>query len=418
MQIDKKINEVYFQIFNCSPFWFIKKRVIVLYGGRRAGKSYDVATLLEMIVLTYPDVGVYCIRKVGKSLKKSVFKRHWDSFSKSKLLYSVVHPNKTDLSFTVKHNGSFIDCVGLDDPEKLKSVEGVTIIHWEEVTECSEIDFDTVDSGLSPTNYHAVHILTHNPIPTIPGELHWIQKRFLSIPHKMGVLAEKDDFAVLKTNYKHNEFCPEASKKVLEGYKKTNPNLYKMWVLGEFTDFEGVIFPHFELVDVVPKYLDFLGWGLDFGYSKDPVALLGVWGNSEELCIQGFIYETGLTNPQLISKMLEVGVKVNDDIIADSAEPKSIEELRQTFPYIEGVKKYADYKTDTIRTIYGYDLKMVSGDIALQGERASYCWKKDRKGNTLNRPADGKDHYMDAFIMVCVTKLNVPKASELFTTLG
>ena len=91
-----------------------------------------------------------------------------------------------------------------------------------------------MDAGLSPNNYPARIFLTHNPVPQIPGSLHWIQKRFLQVPHELSkaVVDPTTNALILRTWYKDNAFCPEASRKVLEGYKETNPEKYKLWALG------------------------------------------------------------------------------------------------------------------------------------------------------------------------------------------
>jgi phage terminase large subunit len=205
----------------------------------------------------------------------------------------------------------------------------------------------------------------------------------------------------MKTTYKHNSFVPEATKKRLEGFKLTNPILYKLWTLGEYTEVQGAIYTNWRNIQKLPEGAEFLGYGLDWGFTGDPAAVLKIWKVGHlRIVIKGIVYQRGLTNPDLADEMKEKKVKSDDKIICDSAEPKSKEEVRREgFRGIRGVKKRPRYKRDVIRVLQGYEILVMEGDINLNREMSTYAWQQDKEGNPLPEPMDGNDHYMDCLSM-------------------
>lgn len=390
-----QINEIYANLF--KYFTDDSIRYLIIYGGRRSGKSVGISDILTYIAGTCPNTFIPAVRKYGTSLKDSVYQRFNNSLSNAGLKYT---PNKTDKEFLIKETNSRIRCFGLDDPEKLKSLEDAKYIWFEEATENTEKDFDTIDAGLSPQGVVPKIILTFNPIALIPGQMHWIQERWLTNEHELSKPLVVGDAVILRTWYKDNAFCPEATVKLLEGYKKTNPGLYKMWALGEFTVLEGVIFSNWDIVENVPDGIEFFGYGLDFGFSNDPAACVGVWGNKTDLWVKGILYSLELTNEDLYQELSKT-IKPTDKVIADSAEPKSIESLyRKGLRHIKGVKKRANYKEDMANELRGYNIHLIKGDIDLQKEFSTYSWARDKQGKQLPKVQDGNDHYIDAFIML------------------
>jgi phage terminase large subunit len=275
-------------------------RIFEVYGGRRSAKSYDVTQILCLTALQEPGHFIPLVRKVRATIKDSNFAEYLDFFIRNDI---PVRINKTDLEITLP-NGSRFRGFGLDNAEKLKSLKGATIIHIEEGNEITEDDFDSLDAGLSPAKYPGQIVLTHNPVPEIPGSPHWIRRRFIEpTPHKLGEPAINGNTMVLRTYYAHNRFCPQATRDVLEGYKLTNPEKYKLWGLGEFTRMEGLVFTRWDIVPAVPADIlhDSIGVGLDFGFSVDPSAAVRVWTReaTREIWIKQLVYSTDLVNEEL-----------------------------------------------------------------------------------------------------------------------
>jgi len=395
-----EINEAYTQIADDDLLLRTDCRYFEVYGGRRSGKSHDVAAIICLTALRQAGHFIPIIRKVGATLKDSVFAEYVSFFRTNNLPHEV---NKTDKEITLP-NGSRFRAFGLDDADKLKSLKDATIIHVEEANEITEDDFDSLDAGLSPGNYPGRIVLTHNPVPQIPGSLHWIQKRFLQTEHELSkakvIETPAGKALILRTWYKDNAFCPESTIKVLEGYKESNPEKYKLWALGEFTKLEGVVYNNWDIVKQVPEGVQSIGCGLDFGFSADPAACVRVWIHRDELYIQQLVYSTDLTNTDLVKAMRESGVQEKEIITADSAEPKSIEDIkREGFRMIRGVKKRANYKEDMANRIRSYKIHILEGSTDLIREISTYSWSRDRMGKQLPKLQDGDDHALDAMLM-------------------
>jgi phage terminase large subunit len=386
VQVRIRINEAYEELRR------YEHRYIVLYGGRRSGKSYAISQLLVLKAIANKRK-IVCMRKVGTTLRLSVYPRIKDALNQIGIPYK---ENKTDMSFTLP-NGSVFLCLGADDPEKLKSLEGATDYWLEEATEFDEADLDTIDAGLSADCEPPPQIyLSFNPIPSIQGFEHWIQKKFLHGEFPIGKIVCHENYIVLRTTYKQNAFCPEPVKKVLEGYKLTNPILYKMWALGEFTKVEGAILTKWDIVDKVPDGIDEIGYGLDFGFSADPACLVKLWAHNDDLYVREEVYSTDMTNQDLGREFRKLGVK--GLIRADDAEPKSIMEIQQMGFAITKFGKSPDYKRHACQWLQSKNIHVLRGSTNVVRDISTWMWAKDKQGNQLPKPADGNDHACDAII--------------------
>jgi phage terminase large subunit len=398
------------------------ERYVVSYGGRRSSKSTSHSQL-HVRRGTQHKRHFLVMRKVARSLRMSCWPRYKSAISEVFDLRDC-DINKTDMSITIP-TGTQFSFVGADDVEKLKSIEGITDVVWEEATEFDEIDLDTVDAGLSAdVDPPPQHTLIFNPIPFIPARPHWLQRRFLfAVPHELSVPKRQGEVLVLRSYFGDNAFCPQKTIDLLLGYKKTNPQLYKMWALGEFTKVEGAIFMDWDQVRDAPAFPS-LGLGLDFGFSGDPAALIRCWENSTDVWLQEIIYDWDLTNPLLSDRMIDEGVGKREQILADNAEPKSIAELCTLGWDVDPCDKGADYKRAAIRYLQGKHLHVVDGSPNLVAELASYAWPKDEvTGHFLPKIPDGNDHGIDASFYRLFTKnkwgvLKLPKPRNRPVTSG
>jgi len=383
-------------------------RYLVIYGGRRSSKSWSVSQLLAKKALQYPGRKFVVMRKVARTIKLSVWERMKNALDEFGVL-KYCNINKSDREIHLPNKSTFY-FVGADDPEKLKSIEGVTDYWLEEATEFTEQDFDTLDAGLSPRVTPSAQIwLTFNPIPSIPGWQHWIQARWFSGKQpELGKLTFVDtDTVILRTYFRHNAFCPQATIRVLEKFKTTNPDLWLMWGLGIFAKMKGAILDRWDNVTKVPAEAKHLGFGLDFGFALDPCAIVEVWVAPGHLWAREWLYATELTNPKLDVVMeadlaIERGVS---DIKADSAEPKSIQELQDLGWLVTGCFKYPGMKREAAMWLKGTFLHVVGDSPNLSREAATWHWKRQKAADEdteevklLPVPADGNDHLIDAII--------------------
>ena len=405
MQINEPFLQQYYYHTGCRYFYEV--------GGRWSSKTFSVLQMNVLEALNNPGLVIAGARKVYDTIKDSLYADFLLVMELERLVEGVHYKTKVSpLSIEFLNGGadkknSKVIFKGLDKPDKAKGLSGVHRLIIEECNEFQELDFETLDMSVRGQGYPLITYLMHNPVPVIPGEVYWFQKRFdpgnlkPGIPRKFFSEGLGAYVTSLKSTYMHNAFTPSPIKRRLEGYKHTNPALYKMWALGNYTEVQGVIFTNHRVVAKVPSEAEFLGYGQDFGFTIDPAALLKIYKmGHDKIVLEGKIYKTDLTNKDLIKEYKKVKVQDDDKIVADSAEPKSIEEIREAgFRGIRGVKKRPNYKADTINVLKGFEILIVEGDIDLQREISTYAWQQDKTGKPLPKPQDGNDHYMDCLTM-------------------
>lgn len=389
-----------------ADLYVVHCRYMVVYGGRRSGKSFGVSQLLNRRGCEHKRK-IIVMRKYATTLRLSVWSRVKSAIEETGISLRECNINKSERSIELP-TGSIFHFIGADDPQKLKSIEDPTDYWLEEANEFDEIDLDTIDAGLSTPCYPPPQIwFSFNPIPSVEGFVPWLVAKFINrVPHELSKITVDGDICVLRSWYKDNPFCPEATKKLLESYSETNPELYKMWALGEFTYLEGVIFKNWDVCDDVPEGVTLVGFGLDFGFSNDPLAVTKVWQSHEDFWFEEVIYEVELTNDQASALMEERGMKRHEDhIVADSAEPKSIKELNNLGWIVTRCDKGPDYKRAAIRYLKGFRLHVTRRSTNLIKEFSTWSWKKDKvSGRFLPIPMDGNDHGIDSIIYRTFTK--------------
>lgn len=391
-----RINKAFLALYD------LRCRYIVVYGGRRSSKSWSVSQLLVRRAAENPGRKIIVMRKVATTLRLSVWPRILNALEEAGLLQDC-DINKTE-KVIVLPNGSTFEFVGADDPQKLKSLEGATDYWLEEANEFDEIDLDTIDAGLSNEQPWPCQVwLTFNPVPVLANYVPWIAARFVNkITHTLGVVKVEGNVAILRAWYKNNACCPKATVDLLEGYAKTNPDLYKLWALGEYTYLEGVIFKNWDVVDHAPAGVHDRGYGLDFGFTVDPSALVHVWTRElpdgrQEVWAREELYETDLNNFALGRRMRELGVSPTADIIADSSEPKSIDEICSMGFNVYPATKGPDSVRSGLQQMQSMVIHLLRGSTNLEREFATYCWKKNKDGKELPEPVDANNHAIDAF---------------------
>lgn len=211
-----QINEPYL------PYLDNRSRYLHLWGGSGSGKSVFAVQKIISRVWSEAPHRILCVRKVANTLRSSIFQLIKDQLSEAGLM-PWFEINKSEMRFTHKQNGNEILLVGLDDVERLKSITGISSIWLEEATELTEPEFDQIDlrlRGESP-NYKQI-IFSYNPV----DENHWIKKRFHDAPDS--------NFALLRTTFRDNAFIDDEYKGILEQKALVNPNMYRIYFMGEW----------------------------------------------------------------------------------------------------------------------------------------------------------------------------------------
>jgi len=394
-----------------------KDRWLILMGGGGSGKSYFAAEKVLIRILKAASEGrihnFLVLRKTKVSARTSVFKLFceyiidWGLTEKANI-------NKTDMTITMF--GSTIYNTGLDDPEKIKSIQGISSIWLEEMTEFTKDDFYQLDLRLRGNlpDYKQI-IGTFNPI----NEQHWIRQELFGDDLQGNIEAgqkvvrrkytaivdgEKISFfmTVMHSTYKDNLYIDKTYKAQLESLVDRDKNFYNIYCLGMWGNLKGLIFDNWLITRDWPDNPDDGGFGLDFGFAVDPSAVVEVAFDGNDLYIKEHLYQTKLTNPDIASRLRPVAGQ--EIIVADNAEPKSIAEIRQYGLNIVPCQKGPDSILHGIQRIRQYNLKLDHNSPNLRKEFASYKWAEKKDGTLLNKPADLFNHLIDATRYI-VTKL-------------
>lgn len=380
-------------------FWRFRGRYRVVKGSRASKKSKTAALWFITNLMAHPQANLLVIRKVGATLKDSCF---------SDLCWAInrlgVAPwwitRKQPLEMVYLPTGQKILFRGLDDPFKIASISVESgSLCWGWVEEAFEIlkaeDFDMLDEsirGQTPPGLYKQWTLTLNPW----NERHWIKRRFFDAEPSDQILA-------LTTNYLCNEWLDDADRKVFETMKQNNPRRYKVAGLGEWGSVEGLIYDRwreesFDRSEIAKRPGVVSVFGLDFGYTADPTALFcGLYdAESSRLWVFDELYQRGLTNKEIAARLEAKGYS-KERITADSAEPKSIDELRTLgVRRIKGARKGRDSVNNGIQFLQNLEIIISPSCVNFLTEIVNYAWQVDKWGQTLNRPAEGFDHLMDA----------------------
>lgn len=371
------------------------KRYEIYYGGAGSGKSVFVAQKLVKKALT-DRRKILVLRKVDKTTKNSTFQLLLDTLTDWKII-DKCKINRTDFTITLP-NGSVFLCCGLQDPERIKSITGLTDAWLEEATEFNQEDFNQIDLRIRhPEAKGQQIILSFNPV----SKVNWCYKLFFKEATDAAMTDFRAQCKILHTNYLDNKFLPQSYIDSLLLLKATNLDYYKIYALGEFGSLSKLVFNNWKVeeFDCTQVHGD-LCVGLDFGFIADPTALVASIVDDENKKIYVFNAKSrkGLLNNE-IAEMIKAEGFAKSSIIADSAEQKSIEEIkREGISRIKPATKGQGSILQGIQKLQQYQIIVhPSGAAALIEELKNYCWEKDKKTNEyINKPIDKYNHCIDA----------------------
>lgn len=373
-----------------------EKKIKINRGGTRSSKTRSIAQISVLWLFTGQvsrsrniPKGVWStVRKYSTTLDATVIRDFEEELIKQGL-YEAVNHNKTKRTYI--YGGRMVEFFGADDEKKLRGAKR-NILYG---NEANELDFKTQFFQLLIRTEDDV-FLDFNP----DDENCWInteleQKRF----HEM------KDVEVIVSTYKDNTFLPESLIKEIEYLEKTDPEFWKIYGLGEYGKIFGVIFPIYNIVDCIPNDANIIAYGIDFGFTNDPCAIVEVREQNGELYVNELEYKRGMTNTDIGNRLKELGVQPHDYIVADSAEPKSIQEIYNQRFNIHGAQKGADSIKNSIDILKRYKINITSKSTNLIKELRSYKWATDKNGNGINTPVDYNNHAIDALRYVTLNKL-------------
>jgi len=215
----------------------------------------------------------------------------------------------------------------------------------------------------------------------------------------------RKDCTFIHSTYLDNvQFLPPEMVKEIENLKSVDENYWRIYGLGEIGQITGVIFTNWEAVDAWPQSCKWITYGMDFGFSNDPTALVRVGMSGGELYVDELIYSRGLTNPDICKWMSQLGITRADEIIADN-QPKCIYEIKQEGYNIKPTFKGADSVLAGIDILKRYPMKITKRSVNLIRELKNYKWKEDAAGKPVNMPIDRFNHAIDAIRYACMGRL-------------
>ena len=363
-------------------------RITCLQGGTRSSKTYSLCQLF--IVKCLEETGkVFTIcRKTLPALKATAY-RDVLNILKELDLYDEANHNKSELSY--KLNGNLLEFISIDQSQKIRGRKRNYL--W--LNEANEFNFEDWQQLILRTQEKIY--LDYNP----SDPYSWIYEK----------VHTRDDCTFLQSTYQANPFLDDDTIAEIERLKDIDPDYWRVYGLGEIGTVQTMIFRNFNLVDNVQGRL--IGYGLDFGFTNSPTALVEVRQLDDNLYIKELLYEKRLTNTDLANKMKALGIDRQTEIVGDSAEPKSIEEIYRQGFNIKPAKKGAGIHLG-IDIMRRYKLHITKDSLNAIKEFRGYKWATDKNGDVLNTPVKVNDHLVDACRYLCLNKLSVNHSGKYY----
>lgn len=396
-----------------KEFWNSKHRYLVCKGSRGSKKSCTAALKIIYNMMKYPLANTLVVRRVFNTLRDSCFTQLKWAAERLQVLH-LWKFNLSPLSAEYIPTGQKIFFRGMDDPMSITSItvdKGYLCWVWlEEAYQIEDEDsFNKVDlsiRGELPNNYYKQFIITFNPW----NEHHWLKKRFFDV--------SDDNTLALTTTYRCNEWLGPDDIALFEQMKIRNPRRYRIEGEGEWGISEGLIYENFieqefDYREISKRKSARAVFGLDWGYSNDPTAFIAaiVDQDTKEIFIFDEHYQKAMVNSEIAS-MIKYKGYAKEQIIGDSSEPKSIEELKRAgITRIKAAAKGKDSILNGIQFIQDFKLIVHPKCENTLIELSNYCWDT-KDGVAINKPIDAYNHLMDSLRYA----LEQIKKKELFVT--
>lgn len=363
-----------------------KETVFVIRGGQGASKTVSILELLiQALLASTKEVSV--ISSELSKMKRTVI-RDYKKIAKDWGALNSGEFNKSENKHEYA-NESYIDFLGADVNDIGKGFRRDIIY----INEADKMDIDTAVQFISRAG---LAIIDYNPDSLFWGDEYINENNFITLTFEDNEYlpqSEVDSILDYKNKGFHDPELPFDELFKEENIKSNYwSNKWKVYGLGMVGNLDGVVFENWSIIDSIPKEARLLGIGMDFGYSNDPTAIVEVWKWNEKRILNEICYKKGLVN-QDIANYLPKGIMV----YADSAEPKSIEEISRLGATIQGVSKGADSINFGIQLMQDESYLVTKKSINVIEELQKYTWKKDKKTNEkLNKPIDKYNHAIDA----------------------
>lgn len=349
-------------------------RIFVNQGGTSSGKTYCIMQRLISIAVNEPATIITVAGQDLPNLKVGAMRDTETIFGDSEWLQGFFVWNRSD--YTIKgQNGSLIEFKSYDGEQDAKNGK-------------RDYLFINEANGITYGIYWQLAIRTRRQIfiDYNPSARFWVHEQVLG----------REGVKLIISDHRSNMFLTDEEHRRIEGI--SDPELWKVYARGKTGSITGLVFSHFNVVDELPPREEWKVsvYGMDFGFTNDPTTLVHLVLAHGEIWTDELIYQTGLTNPDIARLMKEAGLTGRDEVIADSAEPKSIHELCLQGMNVKPCRKGADSVINGIDILKRYTWNVTRRSTGLRKELLAYKWKQDRDGNLTSQPLDGFDHSIDA----------------------
>lgn len=352
-------------------------REAAIYGGRFSLKSHTVARYL-LIRARMAKTRILCAREYQISIAESSHQLLSDLIK----YYELYDFKVTDKSIVNTETGSEFIFKGLHHNEQsIKSIEGIDIAWVEEAQTITQNSIEILTPTIRKENSQIIYtynrLLEEDPV------------------HTRLVIEGRPNTLVINVNYDialKYDWMPDVIRLEMESDRENRPSLYKVKWLGQPSSIEGRIFKDWLMIEQIPHEARKIGRGLDFGYSVDPTAATDIYEYNGGYILDELIYRKGMSNGEIATALKEGDILT----VADSAEPKSIDELKAYGITIVAAEKGPDSVLHGIQLIQGLKISVTARSQNLWQEYSRLMWDRDKNGVWLQRPENGNDHLCDA----------------------
>lgn len=374
--------------------YFSNRHVVVNQGGTSSGKTFAIEQVLFCLACQTSKQVITIVAQDIPNIKAGALRDAQNIYNNSATLQALVKSfNKTDRIFEF-NNGSVIEFKSYDNAQDAKSGKRDYLF----INEANGISWD-VYTELALRTRRRVFI-DYNP-----NTIFWVHERLIGQPNVQLIISD----------HRHNPFLDQTMRDKIESLKEDDIELWKVYARGLTGKLTGLIFNNWYICNQIPADARLIATGLDFGFSNDQTGCLQVYKQNGELWVNELFYETGLTNTDIAARFKTHNISNRTEIIADSSEPKSIEELKRLGWYVTGAKKGADSVKNSIDILKRYKINVTRNSINLRNELNRYKWKVDNSGKTINEPVDKWNHLIDPLRYVALNKLRVSNEGRLRT---
>lgn len=369
-----------------------RAHIVVNQGGTSSGKTYAIEQVLFCLACQSPKLVITIVGQDIPNLKAGALRDALNIYNNSDRLKAMVkNYNKTDRIFEF-HNGTIMEFKSYTDAQDAKSGK-------------RDYLFINEANGISYAIYNELALRTRKRIfiDYNPNNSFWVHEQLIG----------RNGVQLIVSDHRHNPFLDQRMRDKIELLKDVDMELWKVYARGLTGKITGLIFNNWYICNEIPESATLIATGLDFGFTNDQTGCLQVYKQNGELWVHELFYETGLTNTDISAKLKATEVSRKTEIIADSAEPKSIEELKRLGWWVSGAKKGNDSIKNSIDILKRYKINVTRASINLRNELGRYKWRVDNSGKTVNEPVDRWNHLIDPLRYVALNKLKVNNDTKL-----